>query len=621
MSSPNLYRPTGNVFSGQKEDGSTVKAPLSQTWDLDVFFPGGSGSPEFRAFLDELAARVTRLQEQLEAAQVPASPAELDGWTPLIVECQELVRRLRQAGAFVSCLQAQSMSDQEAKLLQGRVSQIAAAFGNATTLLDHQLSQLSDEVFAALLARPEFADVAYPLQERRARAAMQMDPARESLAGDLAVDGYHAWGRLYNELVARIQIPWEEDGKTVYLSAGQAANKLLDPDRAVRTKLFPLWEQAWSEQADLIAEALNHLAGFRIQLYKNRGWDSILAEPLENNRMKAETLEVMWEVIDRNKPIFVEYLNRKARLFGLEKLAWHDVGAPVGGAAAKISYEEAADFIVEHFGRFSPDMAQFARKAFRDRWIEAEDRPGKRPGGFCTSFPLSGQSRIFMTFAGTASNVATLAHELGHAYHQSVMNDLPQLAQGYAMNVAETASTFAEMLVADAAVRAAGSDDERLPLLADKAERAVAFFMNIHARFLFETRFYAERQKGLVPVARVNELMVEAQKEAFCDALSEYHPHFWASKLHFYLTAQPFYNFPYTFGFLFSSGVYARALEEGPAFARRYVELLRDTGRMRVEDLAAKHLGVDLTKPDFWQAAVDVSVADVRQFLALTENR
>ncbi len=598
-----------------------VQKPLNQTWDLDVFFPGGSKSPEFRRFLDDLAAGAASLKQRLEAGSAPATVAELEGWTPLLGEFQDLAQRNRQAGAFISCLTAQDMADEEAKLLQGRMTQIRAALSSATTLLDHQISQMPEEVFTALVERPEFADIAYPLRERRARAGMRMDPERESLAGDLAVDGYHAWGRLYNELVARVRIPWEEGGRTVHLSAGQAANKLHDPDRAVRAELFTRWEKAWGEQADLFAAALNHLAGFRIQLYRHRGWDSILTEPLENNRMKAETLEVMWEVIGRNKTIFVEYLNRKARVLGLEKLAWYDVEAPVGGAAAKFSYDEAADFIVEHFGRFSPDMADFARNAFAERWIEAEDRPGKRPGGFCTSFPLSRQSRIFMTFAGNLDNVSTLAHELGHAYHQSVMNDLPQLAQGYAMNVAETASTFAELLVSDAALQAAKSDEERLPLLAGKADRAVAFFMNIHARFLFETRFYAEREKGLVPAARLNELMVEAQKEAFRDALSTYHPHFWASKLHFYITGQPFYNFPYTFGFLFSSGVYARAQEEGQAFAQKYVDLLRDTGRMRVEDLAAKHLGVDLTKPDFWQDAVDVSVADVKQFLALTENR
>nr|PZN72304.1 MAG: oligoendopeptidase [Bacillota bacterium] len=595
--------------------------PLNPTWDLDVIFPGGSQSPEFKRFLDLLTDDVASFRRRLEAAAVPETTADLDAWLPLLDDFQDLTRRLRQAGAFVSCLTAQDMADEGAKLLQGRVAQIRAALNSATTLLDHQLCQMPEAVFAALVERPELEAIAYPLRERRMRAAMRMDPERESLAGDLAVDGYHAWGRLYNELVARVQIPWEEEGRTVYLSAGQAANKLLDPDRSVREKLWERWEKAWAEQADLIGAALNHLAGFRIQLYKHRGWDSILSEPLENNRMKAETLEVMWEVVDRNKGIFVEYLNRKARLLGLEKLAWYDVDAPLGGASSKITYDEAAEFIVEQFSRFSPEMASFAQKAFRERWIEAEDRPGKRPGGFCTSFPLSGQSRIFMTFGGNLDNVSTLAHELGHAYHQSVMNDLPQLAQGYAMNVAETASTFAELLVSDAALKAARSDEERLSLLASKAERAVAFFMNIHARFLFETRFYAEREKGLVPVARLNELMVEAQKEAFRDALAVYHPHFWASKLHFYATMQPFYNFPYTFGFLFSSGVYARALEEGPAFARRYVALLRDTGRMRVEDLAAKHLGVDLTKPDFWQAAVDVSVADVKQFLALTENR
>ncbi len=593
---------------------------LSQTWDLEVIFPGGSESPQFSAFLDELQADIAALRAKLTTVALPTTPAHLGHWSPLLTEVQEIAKRIRQGGAFVSCLNAQSMTDQGAKIAAGRVSQIGAAFGAVSTLLDHQILQLADDVLEALLAQPEFEPIAGPIRERRARAAMKMDPDREQLAGDLMVDGYHAWGRLYDAVVARIQIPWEENGQTVYLSAGQAANKMVSGDRLIRAAMFDKWEKAWGEQAELIGEALNHLAGFRIQLYKHRGWDSILSEPLENNRMRPETLDVMWETIEKNKPIFVEFLNRKAKLLGLEKLSWHDVSAPVGGAAGKVSYDEAANFIVEHFRRFSPHMADFAQMAFEKSWIEAEDRPGKRPGGFCTSFPVASQSRIFMTYAGNASNVATLAHELGHAYHQAVMNDLPQMAQGYAMNVAETASTFAELIVADAAVKAAQSDAEKLALIEDKAERGISFFMNIHARFLFETRFYEERRKGLVSVKRLNELMTQAQKDAYHDALSEYHPHFWASKLHFYSTGQPFYNYPYTFGFLFSSGIYARALQEGPGFAEKYVALLRDTGRMRVEDLAMKHLGVDLTRPEFWQAAIDVTAADVKQFLALTEK-
>lgn len=226
-----------------------------------------------------------------------------------------------------------------------------------------------------------------------------------------------------------------------------------------------------------------------------------------------------------------------------------------------------------------------------------------------------------MTYDGSASNVATLAHELGHAYHQAVMNDLPQMAQRYAMNVAETASTFAEMIVADAAVEQAETDEEKIQLLDDKLSRSVAFFMNIHSRFLFETRFYEERKRGIVSTSRLNELMEEAQKEAYCGALADYSPTFWASKLHFHITGVPFYNFPYTFGYLFSMGIYARARQEGEGFEEQYVNLLRDTGRMNVEDLAKKHLDVDLTAADFWQDAIDFLKQDVEMYLALTENK
>jgi pepF/M3 family oligoendopeptidase len=416
-------------------------------------------------------------------------------------------------------------------------------------------------------------------------------------------------------------MPVEEDGKTVELSAGQGFNRLHTDNLEERTRLFKLWEQTWADKADYCAEALNHLGGFRLQMYKHRGWTSIHKEPLEINRMSEKTLHVMWDVIDRSKDIFVEYLNRKAKLMGLEKLAWVDVDAPLGEAAQKISFDEGAKTILEQFESFSPKMAAFSKNAFERSWIEAEDRAGKRPGGFCTSFPIAGETRIFMTYGGTANNVSTLAHELGHGYHQHVMNDMPALAQQYAMNVAETASTLAEMIVSDAAVKKASTDEERIILLEDKIQRAIAFFMNIHARFIFETNFYEERRNGLVSVERLNELMESAQKKAFKDSLSSYHPHFWAAKLHFYSTEVPFYNFPYTFGFLFSAGIYAKAQEVGPAFEDQYVSLLRDTGSMTVEELARKHLGVDLTQPDFWQSAVDMAIEDVKQFMALTDAK
>src|SRR5699024_6875239 len=207
---------------------------------------------------------------------------------------------------------------------------------------------------------------------------------------------------------------------------------------------------------------------------------------------------------------------------------------------------------MENFESFSPKMAQLAEQAFEEQWIEAEDRPGKRPGGYCANLPESKQSRIFMTFSGSSDNVSTLAHELGHAFHSSVLRDLPILNQKYAMNVAETASTFAELVVSDATIENENSEAEKISLLDEKISRSATMMMNIHARYLFERSLHEERQNGIVTAKQLSELMLVAQKEAYEDALETYHPMFWAAKMHFYNTGVPFYNFPYTFGYFFS---------------------------------------------------------------------
>ncbi|HLR41356.1 MAG TPA: M3 family oligoendopeptidase, partial [Virgibacillus sp.] len=453
--------------------------------------------------------------------------------------------------------------------------------------------------------------------EYREKAKDQLPADQEMLINDLAVDGYQGWEQMYDALVGNMHVEIEEEGEVNTYSVGQAANKLTDPNRAVRKHVYDQLAKSWSEQANLFGQTLNHLGGFRLQTYKHRGWEDVLKEPLEINRMKKETLDAMWTAITNNKQPFVSFLQRKAEILGLDKLSMYDVGAPLTASEKTSGYTEGANFILEHFRKFSPKLADFTQMAFEKRWIEAENRAGKRPGGFCTSFPDSEQTRIFMTYSGTSSNIATLAHELGHAYHQHVMNDVHGLNQRYAMNVAETASTFAEMIVADAAVKSAQNKAGKMALLEDKIQRSVAFFMNIHARFIFEQRFYEERKQGMVPVYRLNELMEAAQQEAYCDAVTDYDPTFWASKLHFHITGVPFYNFPYTFGYLFSLGIYAFAQKQDEGFEEDYIALLRDTGKMTVEELAMKHLHVDLTKPDFWEDAIQVCVNDVEEFLSL----
>ncbi|MDR4889027.1 M3 family oligoendopeptidase [Fredinandcohnia sp. QZ13] len=590
-----------------------------QQWDLDVFFEGGSSSPAFDSFLEALQKELTEFNALVDQFQVPTNVKDKEGLVHILNAFQSAFKKLRQAGAFVSCLTAQDTSDRGASLLQGKTTQLSSELQSILTAFDQKLVAIEQPVWDELLSEEPLNELSYVLEERRTRAKEKLSLEQESLINALGVDGYHSWGQLYNMVVGNIKIPFEENGETKQLSVGQAFNKFSSSDRNVRKSMFVEWEKAWEKHSDYIGEALNHLGGFRLNVYKARGWENVLGEPLDINRMSKETLNTMWTVITENKAPFVDYLNRKAELLGLEGLSWYDLDAPVGQTESKVTYQEGAEFILEQFGKFGPKLTSFTQKAFEDSWIEAEDRPGKRPGGFCTSFPESDQSRIFMTFSGTPSNVSTLAHELGHAFHQHAMAGVHTLNRSYAMNVAETASTFAEMIVADASVKNAKSKEEKIALLEDKIQRSVAFYMNIHARFLFETRFYEERKQGIVSAERLNELMLEAQKEAYCGALNEYHPQFWASKMHFYITGVPFYNFPYTFGYLFSLGIYEKALEEGTDYEEKYIALLKDTASMKVEDLAAKHLGVDLAKRDFWEKAVKLSVKDVEEFLELTK--
>ncbi|MEW9049542.1 MAG: M3 family oligoendopeptidase [Neobacillus sp.] len=593
----------------------------SDVWNLEGLFKGGSESLEFAKHLE----LTSQLIEQFQA--------KVNNWTPLhstedqaylielLEDFEKAGKKLRQAGAFVGCLQAQNTEDKKAYALEAKVTGLSASFQTALGALDSLLASFTEDVWSQILEAEPLKEVTYSLSERRERAKDKLSKEEEAVISALAVDGYHSWGQLYDLLVGKIKIPVEENGEMKHLSVGQAFNKFSSPDRRVREAVFKNWEQAWGDQADYFAKTLNHLSGFRLNVYKKRGWEEVLKEPLSINRMKKETLETMWAVISENKQLLVDYLNRKAKLLGIEKLSWFDLDAPYGKTESKVSYQDGAKFIEQNFALFGEKMSAFATKAFEEQWIEAEDRPGKAPGGFCTGFPESEESRIFMTYSGTPSNVSTLAHELGHGFHSYAMRGVHYLNRGYAMNVAETASTFAEMIVADAAVKNAKNEEEKLVLLDDKIQRTVALLMNIHARFIFETRFYEERKQGLVSVEKLNELMEAAQKEAYCDALEQYHPLFWASKLHFFITGVPFYNFPYTFGYLFSLGIYAQALEEGKGYEEKYIALLRDTASMTVEDLAAKHLQVDLTQKDFWEKAVHLCIDDINEFLTLTADK
>lgn len=594
------------------------------TWDMDSVFPGGSDSPAFYEKIASLEEGLKQFNSSVNNWDVKEDAPDFNQFETLLTDREKLEKGIGEARTFISGLASADVNDSKARINLNVVANLSKELNNSLIVLQKKVADISENDFEELLTNEPFKTSAFPLTEMRIKAQKLLSTEEEELLNNLSIDGFQGWGNMYNELVSTIQVPFEEEGELTYYSAGQAENKMSsETDPQKRAEMLAIWEETWNDKADLFANTLNHLAGFRLSDYKAHDINNFMEPPLEYNRMERETLDAMWNTISENKGKIGEYFERKAKLLDLEKLSWLDVTAAVNIGDFKekeYSFTEAADFIVENFESFSPKMADLSQRAFDERWIEAEDRPGKRPGGYCSNLPESEQSRIFMTFSGSSDNVSTLAHELGHAFHSSVLRDLPTLNQKYAMNVAETASTFAELVVSDATIANASSPEEKISLLDQKVARSATMMMNIHARYIFENKFYEERLNGIVSAERLSELMQEAQKEAYEDALETYHPMFWAAKLHFYSTGVSFYNFPYTFGYFFSLGIYARALESDESFEDEYIALLRDTASMSTEDLAKKHLDVDLRKPDYWQQAIDRVHDDVDEFLRLTEE-
>ena len=576
---------------------------LSLVWELDSIFPGGSHSKE----LQETFSSIEKSLKDLKKC-IPESLEEA------IALLQKTSLLLRETEAFIHCLNAQNVNDIDAQILQDQITRYKATFSTLNVVMDEHLRALDDLAFHKLLELSSLKPISFPLIEKRKLAKEKLPSSYEALINDLSIDGYHGWNQLYETLMGEMSFSFE--GKN--LSFGQIENKLSDPNRTIRMQATAIIDKNFRDKQNLFAQALNHIGGFRLQVYEKRGIKDPLQEPLEMNRMEETTLKTMWEIINKNKAPFLEYLRCKADLLKIKKCSWHDLSAPLEQSFNPISYESASSLILESFQTFSPKMAKFAEEIFTDHSIDAEDRPLKRAGGFCIDFPKSKKSRIFLTYGQTITNVFTLAHEIGHAFHNFVIHPLPEMAQHIKMNVAETASTLAEMIVAKNAINKALSNQEKLSLLDDQASRTVSLLLNIQARFLFEQAFYEERKKGYVPSKRLSELMLSAQKEAFGDSLEEWHPLFWATKMHFYFTDVPFYNFPYTFGYLFSSGIYS-AGKNDPHIENKYIALLQDTGQMNVEDLAEKHLHVDLRKPDFCQSGLSLMIDEIQQFLKLAK--
>jgi oligoendopeptidase F len=602
---------------------SATATEAALRWDLESIFAGGSASETLATFREAIRTDLENAEAAATSLPTAWDDTSRDAWVDFALRLQEIGSRINTIESFAGCLVSQDVADDAGHALVSEADVMASRWlGLRTTLESFAISQ-DDHTWNEFAGDARLSEVRFYLDELRERGREKMAPEQERLAQELAVDGYHGWNRLYDKMAGDLSVQFTTDGKTKTISLGQLAMFMSNSRRDIREEAFKKLEEAWETRASLAAMALNYQGGFRLSLYKNRKWSSFLQEPLAMGRLQERTLEAMWGAVADAVPRLVPYIDAKKNLLGIDRFRWYDQTAPVGAAERTFSFDEAGRFIVAQLAEFSGDMADFSEMALKNRWVEAENRAGKAGGGFCTDFPTHKATRIFMTWGGEYDHLMTLAHELGHSYHAWVLKDMPYWTTHYPMNLAETASTFNELRVTDAALKSTTDPREQLMLLDQKLVNAHTMFCNLRARFLFDTAFYTERRNGMVPRARLDELMTEAQRQAYGGTLADpdgFHPLFWASKLHFFITDHPFYNFPYVYGFLFANGVYDRAQSEGASFADRYRDLLADTGRMTSEEVAQKHLGVDLTRREFWDAAVDRILADVDPFVNLASE-
>ena len=596
-------------------------APVDELprWDMTVVYPG-LDSPEFAAGFADVVARAAALEALFDAEGVDRGETGRSA-ADAVAAVERVVEGLNATGEAFETLTAylygHVATDSRDDVAQARLSELERHRARLGTLRTRFTAWLGGMDVEALVDRsPLLAAHAFPLRRAKRAAAHLMSPPEEALAAELNLSAGTPWGKLHDNLTSQLLVRLEVDGEERERPMSEIRNLALHPDREVRRRAYEAELAAWGANALPLAAAMNGIKGQVNTLTARRGWADPLDEALFAAHIDRETLDALVGAAREAFPELRRYLKLKAQVLGLPALAWYDLFAPVGRADREWAWPDATAFLLEQFGVYSDRMRGLADRAVRERWIDAGPRPGKRGGAFCMGL-RGDESRILANYTPSYDGVSTLAHELGHAYHNLNEAGLTPLQRETPMTLAETASTFCETIVREAALTRADAP-ERLFILEQSLQGSCQIVVDILSRFDFERRVFAARRERELSIDELNGAMLDAQRSTYGDGLDPdgLHPFMWAVKGHYYSAGRSFYNFPYLFGLLFGLGLYARFREEPDGFRAGYDELLASTGRADAAELAHR-FGIDLREPAFWRASLDVIRADVDRFAEL----
>jgi pepF/M3 family oligoendopeptidase len=582
-------------------------------WSLDIFYKG-IDDPALEADVKKLEDNIA-LYKSTIASLTPDYPARS---LRAIIDIKENTTVLvRKIAGYCSLRRSANSKDSEVSALMTRIQMLLAGTAKENVAFEKYVGSVED-LDAVLDSDEVLAQYKFYFGEVKASVSHNLSDEAEDVFARLNISGGRAWGDLFSYLTATVEVDYKGEVTTLSAIRGLAESD----DKETRKSAYEAEIAAYKKIKDPIAFALNSIKAQVNTEAELRGYENPLAMTLEHSRMKKETLDAMLEAMREYMPKFRKYLRHKAELLGYENgLPWYEIFAPMGKAGGKtFTAEESHAYLVEHFESFAPDLAEMVDEAFKNDWIDFYPRAGKVGGAFCSNLPFLKQSRVLTNFSGSFGSVVTLAHELGHAYHGLMIQDHRPLNTGYTMPVAETASNFNELIIVNDAI-AKSEGEEKIQLIESQLQDCTQIIVDIYSRFLFEDEVIRRRKNTFLFAKDLEEIMINAQKEAYGDGLDPetLHPYMWCCKSHYFSAGLSYYNFPYAFGGLFSRGLYAKYLEEGESFLPKYRALLKATTVESVENVA--HIaGIDLTNPDFWRKSLDVIAEKIDEFIAETSK-
>ncbi|MBE0697081.1 MAG: M3 family oligoendopeptidase [Anaerolineaceae bacterium] len=599
-------------------------SPTLPHWDMTSVYPS-LDSPEFQADFEKFSILTSDLEAYIKGLSEQASLASTN--EKLAEAAAGLIDRINAAATLSYTLRSYLTGFTAVDSFNTTARRIESQYQAKNARLDELITRFrswAGTVSARLpeiIAHSETArQHSFALQEAAERSRYQMSASEEALASELSLSGGHAWNRLHGTITSQLSVDFELDGEVHKMAMPALVNLRSHPEESVRRRGYEAELTAWASVREPLAAALNGIKGEVISLNKRRHRPDALHSALEMARIDRDTLDTMLGAMVDSFPAFRRYFQAKARRIGKKKLAWWDLFAPAVKSERKFNWAETQEFILENFAGFSSSLTDFARQAFDQHWIDAEPRPGKRGGAFCMGLPAVKESRVLANFDGSLDQVSTMAHELGHAFHNSCIYAAGKTAlqSRTPMTLAETASIMNETIVQQAALARASSKEEELSILETALIGDSMVIVDIYSRFLFEREVFNRREKAELSADELCEIMAWAQKETYGDGLDERYlqPYMWTWKPHYYYPDLSFYNFPYAFGLLFGVGLYAIYQQRGAAFVPDYQNLLASTGEDNATNLAAR-FGIDIRQKDFWVASLKVIEARIDRYTSL----